>query len=146
MPLQRSVAEAHLYEPEDGEGRSAVVSEQEADDAEELSVKAAVTQTEQEAAEQGQPDAEQRQELQSETKYKRFLSTLPQADKDNERNDLEKCFSFSSLTHLQHRGIMEELLLSSHWFFVRFVFTYTKIFPVFIPQRVKLNNTNNSQI
>lgn len=80
MPLQRAAAEAHLYEPEDGEGGSAVVSEQEADDAEELSVKAAVTQTEQEAAEQGHPDAEQQQELQSETKYKQFLSTMPQSE------------------------------------------------------------------
>jgi len=43
----------HLDELEDGEGRSAVVSEPEADYAQELSVEAAVTQTQQEAAEQG---------------------------------------------------------------------------------------------
>lgn len=51
--------DTHLYEPEDGEGRRAVVAEHEADDAEELSVEAAVTETEQEAAEQGQLDTEQ---------------------------------------------------------------------------------------
>lgn len=53
------LGDTHLYEPEDGEGRRAVVAEHEADDAEELGVEAAVTEAEQEAAEQGQLDAEQ---------------------------------------------------------------------------------------
>lgn len=48
----------HLYEPEDSEGRRAVVAVREADDAEELSVEAAVAEAEQEAAEEGQVDAE----------------------------------------------------------------------------------------
>lgn len=52
-------SDTHLYELEDGEGRSAVVMEHEAQDAEELSIEAAVTQTEQEAAEQRQLDTEQ---------------------------------------------------------------------------------------
>lgn len=52
-------SDTHLYEPEDGEGRRAVVTEHEANDAEELSIEAAVTQTEQEAAEQRQLDTEQ---------------------------------------------------------------------------------------
>lgn len=52
-------SDTHLYEPEDGEGRSAVVTEHEAHYAEELSIEAAVTQTEQEAAEQRQLDTEQ---------------------------------------------------------------------------------------
>lgn len=56
-----SEADAHLYEPEDGEGRGAVVTEHEAHDAEELSVEAAVAKTQEEAAEQGQLDAEQTQ-------------------------------------------------------------------------------------
>lgn len=47
----------HLYELEDCEGGRAVVAEHEADDAEELSVEAAVAQTEQEAAEQRHSDA-----------------------------------------------------------------------------------------
>lgn len=48
----------HLDELEDGKGGGAVVVEHEADDAEELRVEAAVTQTEQEAAEQGHAHAE----------------------------------------------------------------------------------------
>lgn len=57
--LQRLLPDTYLYEPEDGKGRSAVVTEYEAHDAEELSIEAAVTQTEQEAAEQRQLDTEQ---------------------------------------------------------------------------------------
>lgn len=53
-----SVWNSHLYELEDSEGGSAVVAEHEADDAEELSVEAAVAQTEQEAAEQRHADTE----------------------------------------------------------------------------------------
>lgn len=45
-----------LYELEDGKGRSAVVFKQEADDAEELSVEAAVSEAEQETAEQRHAD------------------------------------------------------------------------------------------
>lgn len=56
--LQRLLPDAYLYEPEDGKGRSAVVTEHEAHDAEELSIEAAVTQTKQEAAEQRQLDTE----------------------------------------------------------------------------------------
>lgn len=55
----RLLPHTHLYEPEDSEGRRAVVTEHEADDAEELSIEAAVTETEQEAAEQGQLDTEE---------------------------------------------------------------------------------------
>lgn len=59
FPSRGGLSATHLYEPEDSEGRCAVVTEHEADDAEELSIVAAVTETEQEAAEQGQLDAEQ---------------------------------------------------------------------------------------
>lgn len=56
LSSRRSGSETHLHELEDSEGGGAVVAEHEADDAEELSVEAAVAQTEQEAAEQRHPD------------------------------------------------------------------------------------------
>lgn len=52
-----------LYELEDGKGRSAVVFKQEADDAEELSVEAAVSEAEQETAEQRHADATNREQV-----------------------------------------------------------------------------------
>lgn len=63
-----SSSQSHLYELEDGEGRSAVVTEKESDDAEELSVEAAVAQTEQEAAEQRHPETEPTQRAQLQLK------------------------------------------------------------------------------
>lgn len=59
FPSRGVLSDTHLYEPKDSEGRRAVVPEHEADDAEELSIEATVTETEQEAAEQGQLDTEQ---------------------------------------------------------------------------------------
>lgn len=56
-----SASETHLYELEDSKSGGAVIVVHEADDAEELSVEAAVAQTEQEAAEQRHPDTETQQ-------------------------------------------------------------------------------------
>lgn len=58
LVLTRARATSHLDELEDSEGRRAVVMEHEADDAEELSVEAAVAQTEEEAAQHRHPDTE----------------------------------------------------------------------------------------
>lgn len=74
-----SSSQTHLYELKDGEGRSAVVAEYESDDAEELSVEAAVAQTEQEAAEQRHPETEPRHRDHS---YKSSLNKQIQVKKN----------------------------------------------------------------
>lgn len=58
MSSQTDELKSHLDELKDSEGRRTVVAEHEADDAEELSVEAAVAQTEQEAAQQRHPETE----------------------------------------------------------------------------------------
>lgn len=58
--VRRPVCGAHLCEPEGGEGGRAVIMEHEAEDAEQLSVEAAVAQSEQEAAEHGYAHANTR--------------------------------------------------------------------------------------